>query len=233
MNPSQSTTQEVVMKAIDQGEVKMRPRWYFIVQATVFGAGVLIIVGMVVYTISLAVFVTEQSGIYLAPSYGWNGFLLFAGSIPWALVVSAMLLVGVLELLARRFSFVYSRPLAYSFVGIIVSVGVAGAIVAETSFHVSLARFVRGNPVPFARSWYDYFDPEQVHGTYRGRVEAIFPEGFVLENRFGRTTTIMITSQTRLPGVALREDDRVMVIGFGDTSTVSAWGVRLAPPIPR
>lgn len=217
------------MKAIEKGEVKMRPRWYFIVQATIFGAGALIIVGMVVYTVSLAVFVTEESGVYLAPRYGLEGWLLFARSVPWLLVLSACVLVGVLEMLARRFSFVYSRPLAYSFVGIVTAVGISGAIVANTPFHASLAELSRGHRVPFAREWYDHFDPEQVRGTYRGRIMMITGQGFILENRLGRTSTIMITTSTRLPNYVLQENDRVIVIGFGETSTISAWGIRRLP----
>lgn len=234
MNSPTSTTQENLMKAIETGEVKMHSRWYFVIQATFFGAGVFIIVGMIVYTVSLAVFVTEQSGVYLAPRYGIEGWLLFARSIPWLLILSAFVLVGVLELLARRFSFVYSRPLAYSFVGIVAVVSVSGALVAQTSFHASLSELSRGRRLPFARTWYEYYDPEQVRGMYRGRIVALNGKSFILENRMGRTSTIMITANTRLPDRALSENDRVIVIGFGETSTIAAWGVRYMPtPPPR
>lgn len=233
MNPTHPTTQETVMNAIAQGEVKMRSRWYFVAQTTIFGAGILIIIGTIIYIVSLAVFVTEQSGIYLAPRYGLNGWILFIRSVPWLLILSSIVLVGVLEILARRFSFVYSKPLAYSFVGIVIAVGISGGIVAHTSFHESLANFARGHRVPFARGWYEYFDPERVRGAYRGRVQMVIQKGFILENRFGHTSTIMITAKTHIPGTALHENDRVMVIGFDETSTIYAWEVRLAPPLLR
>jgi hypothetical protein len=56
---------------------------------------------------------------------------------------------------------------------------------------------------------------------------------FVIERRSGLTTTIMISTETRLPPFPINENDRVMVIGVGETSTVSAWGIRLAPAFSR
>jgi hypothetical protein len=227
MNEIESTTQSSVMTAITAGSVKMHSRWYFMVQSAIFGVGILVMIGLVVYIVSLAVFVTDRSGVWQAPRYGWQGWLLLLRSVPWLLLVATVLLAVVLEFLARRFSFIYSRPLVYSFVVIVVAVSAAGALVAHTSLHESLARGTRG--IPFIRGWYKYYDPEQVRGAYRGRVVNALPSGFILESRSGHTTTIMITPATRLPPRPLRADDQVLIIGFGETSTISAWGIRLLP----
>lgn len=227
MNETASTTQSSVMTAIATGSVKMHSRWYFMVQSAIFGVGILVMVGLVVYIVSLAVFVTDRSGVWQAPRFGWQGWLLLLRSVPWFLLIATVLLAAILEFLARRFSFIYSRPLVYSFIVIVVAVSAAGVLVAHTSFHESLARGTRG--IPLIRGWYKYYDPEHVRGAYRGRIMNVSPNGFILESRSGHTTTIMITPATRLPPRPLRSNDQVLIIGFGETSTISAWGIRLLP----
>ncbi len=231
--PIEQTTERTVMATIEQGSVKMRSRWFFIIQTALVGACILVISGMVVYVVSLAVFVTEESGVWAAPQYGWQGFLLFTRSIPWFLIISALALLGITEVLARRFSFVYSRPLAYSFALFVVCTAVAGSVVAQTSFHRSLSEFVNRHRVPIVPTWYKRYDPETQQGVWRGRVIMMGDGRFVIERRSGLTTTIMISTKTRLPPFPINENDRVMVIGVGETSTVSAWGIRLAPAFSR
>jgi hypothetical protein len=231
--PTQQTTERTVMATIEQGSVKMRSRWFFIIQTALVGACILVISGMVVYVVSLAVFVTEESGVWVAPQYGWQGFLLFARSIPWFLIISAVTLLSITEVMARRFSFVYSRPLAYSFALLVVCIAVAGSVVAQTSFHRSLSEFVNRHQVPIVPMWYKRYDPEAQQGVWRGRVIMRGDGRFVIERRSGLTTTIMISTETRLPPFPINENDRVMVIGVGETSTVSAWGIRLAPAFSR
>jgi hypothetical protein len=96
-----------------------------------------------------------------------------------------------------------------------------------------LANFASRHRVPLVPAWYKRYDPESQQGVWRGRVLMVGDRKFVIEHRSGLTTTIMISTETHLPPFPIVQNDRVMVFGAGETSTISAWGIRLAPAFSR
>lgn len=236
-NQNQKDMQGRVMEAIKDGRVKMRPRWHFILKSTLFILGVFIILFLLLYFVSFTAFSVHQTGLDFAPGFGSRGWIDFLRYFPWVLALLCLIFLGVLEVLVRKFSFAYKKPLLYSALLIMFLAGLGGIAVAQTSFHPGLARFARQNNLPFAPAFYRHFEfPEQYDDIHRGTVVENMPGGFVLQISYDGTSTVFITSSTQLPyETQFSPGDWVIVFGEEATSGINAFGIRKIiqlPPAP-
>lgn len=141
-----------VMSTIKKGDTHMRPRWHFVVTSVLFAFTAFLVLMLLVYAASLSMFLLRESGAWFATSFGVRGWVTFVSSIPLSHVAFIVLFVVILESLVRRYSLVYRRPLAVSFVIIAGGILFGGALVAQTSFHEQMASYARTHqlPVPLA-----------------------------------------------------------------------------------
>ncbi len=208
---------EAVAAAIRCGDVKMRPRWHFILKAALAVIGGVLLVLVLLYLISFIIFMLRSSGIGLIPAFGVRGWLRFVVALPWLLILLSILFILVLELLVRRYSFAYQRPLMYSAVGIIVMVIAGGFVVAGTHFHERFSGFMNRQ-----------FMMERTD-IHPGRVDGRAGSGFMMTDPHGRMLRILVASDTISsddPGLG----DTVIVFGDVDgSSTVRAFGIRRNP----
>jgi hypothetical protein len=224
------------MDAIHGGKVRMRPRWHFILLSALGVTGALILLLALVYAVSLGVLFLRASGAWFLPSFGGRGWFDFFRSLPWLLILLLGLFVVVLEVLVRRFEFVYKKPLLISVVGIVLVIFGGGFVLSLTPLHRELAFFDRHGmlPPPFTGL---YRAPFRMHpdDVYNGTIVAHTATGFVMTDRGESTTSVIITSVTRLPfGEDFAPGDTVVVIGDRSaTDTINAYGIReLVPEAP-
>lgn len=105
--------EEQVKILIEEGRVKMKPRWFFVLKSILNVLFILIVFLIVIYFSSFISFVMrERLALGFHPNMiGWSKFLF---GIPWLIVILAFISLAVLEVLVRKYSFVYRRPLAYT-----------------------------------------------------------------------------------------------------------------------
>jgi len=137
-----------VLKAIESGQVKMRPRWQFMLNAALLLLGTIIILCSAVYLISF-IFFTED---------GFHGMQTIY-SLPWLIVAAAIIFIVILEILVRKYSFAHRKPLLYITIGIVVFVLLAGFLVYLTRFHDRLADRAYNDDLPFGGGIYRRYDP--------------------------------------------------------------------------
>lgn len=215
---------ERVMSAIQRGTIQMRPRWYFILFGALSGLGALIALLALLYIASLALFLMHESGAWFAPSFGMRGWFSFFRAIPWLLIIAATLFIIILQILVRRYSFVWGKPLSYSLAIILVVVLFGGALLRP--LHHVVAQFGRsGGPLEMV-----YRGAHQGPGdVFRGQIIATSTNAIVIFDQNGSgTTTLHINPRTRLPyGEDFEKGDILVVIG--DTRApgeVDAFGIR-------
>lgn len=207
---------EHILEAIQTGELRIRPRWHFILKGTLMGIGVLLAFLLGLYLISLMVFAVRQTGAEFIPSFGAQGWLRFVIALPWLLIVFSILFIILVEILVRRYSFAYQRPLLYSAASIMVIVIGGGFLVASTS----LPAMLRG-PL------YSTFVERELSDLHAGIVETTIDQGFILHDRGGRSIRVVITPETRrVYHSEFFDGDNVLVFGDLGTSTVQAFGIR-------
>lgn len=105
--------EDKIKSLIEEGRVKMKPKWFFILKSILNISFIMIVFLVVLYFSSFLSFVMrERLALGFHPHMvGWVKFLF---GVPWLIVLLALIALLVLEILVRKYSFVYRRPLAYT-----------------------------------------------------------------------------------------------------------------------
>ena len=224
-----------IMAAIKDGSVHMRPRWHFILFSSFALVGVAIVVLGLVYIASLLVFFMRDSGMWFIPSFGSRGWWEFFHALPWMLVLLIGVFVVLLQVLVRRYSFIYKKPLITSLCGIMVLVLAGGYFVGMTRFHHHMDFFVEHEflPPPLNGPMHMlYRGPlrmERPHDVYRGYIVSTSSGGFIVrDSEADATSSVVITRHTRLPyGEDFEPGMMIIVVGDDmDDGSIKAFGIR-------
>jgi hypothetical protein len=220
--------EEQVLTAIESGRVKMRPRWQFVLQAALLGIGAVMLLFVLLYLVSFILFVLHQNGAWFVPNFGAPGWFALFRRLPWVLIGLSAIFIIILEVLVRRYSFAYRRPLLASALGIVGVVLIGGVVIAATPFHARLFDSARHNGLSVIGSMYRGFGMPDFDDIHRGNIVQAVIGGFVIQDDDGNTSTVLITPQTRLPlGDDFEVGDTVIVFGTeAQPGLVTAFGIQ-------
>lgn len=238
-----------VLAAARRGDITMRPRWHFVLKGTLIGVGTLLTLLTLLYIASFVVFSLRQTGAWFVPVFGSGGWFAFFRAIPWFLVLFGVLFVALLELLVRRYSFVYRKPLLYALLGMLL-VSVAVGVVAAP-LHRGLFRAARRSPPPIVGSFYHDLGLQRFPDVHRGVIVGGDPDdstslgiardrslttggsttislgGFLIEDPGGMRWTVHMGPRTRLPfGAEFEPGDTVVIFGPEHGGVIEAFGAR-------
>lgn len=178
----------------------MRPRWHFVLISVIFALAAFLVLLLLVYAVSLSMFLLRESGAWFATSFGTRGWITFVSSIPVSHVAFVLLFVVVLEALVRRYSFVYRRPLAVSLFIIAGGIVSVGALVAQTPLHDQMASYARTHQLPAP------LDLPYGPSARIARPDSLY-EGVVISNENG----VLVIEQSDTVSVVKKKEDRVPV----------------------
>lgn len=226
--PQKQSMEQVVLAAIRDKHVKMRPKWHFVLKTVLAVLGGLILLFTLIYLGSFIIFVLRQSGVLFIPSFGFHGIIVFLLSIPWLLIILLCVFAIILEILVRRYAFAYQRPLVFSAFGIVILLVVGGYIVGSTPLHGHLSSFAEKGKLPLAGHMYKEYGHKPFKNIHPGVVINTTSEGFLLQNPRQEILVIIITTSTRLPNNQNIVGGEMVVV-FGDrepNNIVHAFGVK-------
>lgn len=224
MSELEKNIRDTVMSALKTHDIKMRPKWHFILRGTLWAVGGILVLLVLLYLIGFILFSIRETGIWFEPSFGSPGWMAFFRSLPWLLITIAILFILVLEVLVQHFSFAYRTPLLYSALGIISLVLLGGALAAPA--HRTLFRATRPQGIPIMEPFYRHYGQERLQDVRRGQVLVRGASGFVMSDPRGETSTVEITPQTKLPaGADFGVGDTVVVFGQSQGGVVRAAGI--------
>lgn len=156
----QTKTQKII-DAIEEGRIKMRPKWHFVFKALLGVVGAIIAGLALLYVSSLLVFTLH------APTMGVHpmgprpvGIFVFIRSLPWFLILSSIVFLALLEWLVKKYSFGYRKPLLYSLLGILGFTVLSSLALDAFRAHDRLYRFAEEREVPIMRPIYRHFVPK-------------------------------------------------------------------------
>lgn len=224
-----------IISAAKSGKLKMRPRWHFVLRAALWVAGIAAAVLAALYFASLFLFISRETGIWLAPIFGWRGISVFLMSAPWMIILSVLVFVLVLEILVRRYGFAYRLPLLYSVLAVLLMVFAGAMLVAKTPLHENLSRCSRGDrllapvhfpPPPCGTGIYRDLGPRRFRDFHYGAVKNIAGEDIIIITRQHEDLIVKITPKTRLPfGAQFEVGDELAVMGKRRDDRVEALGI--------
>ncbi len=216
-----------VLEAIKRGKIRMRPRWHFVLRAVLLITGIALMFLFLFYLISFIFFTMQQAGNWFVPVFGPRGWLVFLRSLPLLLICLSGIFIVVLEVLVKKYSFAYRKPLLYSASAVLLLVLLGGAFMAP--MHRGFFRSAQENKLPMMGLFYKNFGPPQRPGeVHRGEVIGRNSDGLQMQDVFGGTSTVVIYPETRLPyGADFETGDTIVVFGQKDESgTIRAFGIR-------
>ncbi len=218
---------EQILASAKSGQLKMRPKWHFILRAVLWISGITIVTLALLYLASLIAFIARKTGIWVAPVFGWHGVMIFLASLPWMLVLAVLFFIIVLEILVRHYSFAYRLPLFYSALGVLLVVVAGGLIVARTPLHQALSNCPPGGgPPPCGGGFYRDLAPHRFADIHRGVIDEIMEPNFTIVNDNQEKLFIVVSRRTRLPfGEDFSVGDMVVVIGDRHGNQVDAFGI--------
>jgi len=237
-NEQKKSISERIVAAAKTGELKMRPKWHFVLRAALWLAGIVVITMVLLYLLSLFLFLARETGIWATPLFGWRGVLIFLVSIPWMLVLAVLFFVFVLEILVRRYSFAYRLPLLYSVIAALLVVIAGGIILARTPLHDMLSHcpparelFSGGQPgelagPPCGTGVYQDLGARRFNNIHNGVVSDFSGTNIVIVNRQREKLLILVDKKTRLPfGEDFSIGDVVVVVGDRQGNQIAAFGI--------
>lgn len=215
-----------IIDAIKKGNAKMRPRWYFVVQGILIVFACLMTFFLLILAISFIVFALQQNGGLLATGFGLTGWAVFFHALPWSVILLSLALVLILLVLLKRYSFIYHQPSLYILLVLIIVIALGSFFIEAINFH----HRIEENDIPGIETVYQYETTPQNY-IYRGEIVELAPNGFVLENAIGETSTFQVASSAVLNLSLFKIGDFVMV--FAEpyaTATFDMYGVQTAYP---
>ena len=237
-NPEKKTLRDSVLSAIESGKVTMRPRWQYVLKAALLIAGAVLTALTALFLISFAVFSLRKNGAWFAPTFGLRGVRELFLSLPWLIILLAVIFIVLLEVLVRRYQFAYRRPLLYTAVGVLLLAVVGGVVIGDTDFHEGLFEQARLHHPPLWGLLYENCCRPPSGWVTAGVIIQKTTVGFRLQTD-DETYDVLVTPQTSFPyGTIFSQGDRVVVVGERNDDTITAQGVRpagsgLAPRQPR
>ncbi len=192
-----------IMEKIKTNGIKMRPKWHFVLGAALWVCGIILAALAAVYFVSLAIFILHRSGIWFAPAFGPRGWIVLFFSLPWLIILAAVVFIILLEIFARRYSFVWRYPLLYSTLFLMLAVVIGGFLTAQTPLHRRLGQNNNMPPLPPPLSQMKpfYENLEQRHrnpAVNIGIITEFNNSGFVMQERHGEELTVIVDSNTKI-----------------------------------
>lgn len=234
MENNKHNLKEQILVKIKSGQIKVKPKFYFVLRALLLISGLVAAGLLLLYLISFVFFILRANGLWQASAFGLRGWGLLFSSLPWLLLVVIGFFVLVMEILVKHFSFAYRRPVLYSVVVIVAFLGLTGFVLAQTSLHQNLWEQAEAENLPLAGPLYGMLRTNDPADWHRGTVLSTTTIGFDMLNLGEEILSIEIDATTRKPfNLDIRPGDMVMVIGERSDNEVKAFGVReFAKPLP-
>ncbi|MBI4143042.1 hypothetical protein HY480_04165 [Candidatus Uhrbacteria bacterium] len=222
-----SSLKDAVLARIQSGQTRMRPKWHFLLRTTLAAVGAALLVLAILYLVSFVFSMLRYTGAWFAPSFGVRGVGILLSTVPWILVLLAIVFIIVLEVLVQRYAFAYRKPLLYSVLGILAVVMLSGLAVARTRLHPAFAAFAEERRIPGAGPFYRRYHAARSRNVHVGVVIARTDDGFRMRNRKDEELTIIVErAMRRADAGAIDIGIPVVVFGERDDGVVRAFGVR-------
>jgi hypothetical protein len=226
METSNNNLRDRVLLAIKNGETKMKPKWHFLLKAALLLLGVASVSVLLLYILSFALFIAEDNGLLDLPSFGFHGLWLLFSALPWLLIFLVLLFLVVLQILVKRYSFSYHRPLFFSAIASLMFIIGGSIILLEFDFHPQFLEYARQRQMPFA-PMYERFCDEKHEFIHLGQIRLLETQGFQMESSNGEVEKVIFTAKTIFPhGIQFATGSRVVVIGPERDDVIEAEGVR-------
>ena len=215
-----------VMVKIKTGDVKMRPKYYFILGSAILGIGLGMLLVISIFTVSIISFHLRFHGSLDFLHFGSMGIRPFWANFPWIFVIVAVIAVAAGIKLVKRYDFSYKKSLVGIAIGIITLVLTIGGAVVKVVYEQPEFLPTPLKPLYDQKFVGDQWLTGEITQLDQGEIVVVTPDGESLDVR--------LTDQTIMPmHKELSPGDWVRVVGENKAGYFEAVGIRGGGPGQR
>ncbi len=223
---NKKSIREEISAKIKSGQVKMKPKAYFVFKICLLAFGVIALTLSSLFITSFIFFSIRAGGLLSLLKFGVPGIRILLFSLPWLLILGAGILIATSEIFAKHFSFVYRRPILYSGLAILLIVILGGSALERTRLHSNLFFLAQNGRLPIAGRIYREFGMPEIRDAHYGVVFEITNGGFRIKTPQGEEFNIIVTAQTQMPPEKITKGEIVIVLGERGDHTIYAQSIR-------
>jgi hypothetical protein len=230
---TKSGIQKSVLEKIQQREVNMRPRVFFMLKLVGLGVLTFFILILSILICNFVSFIIRLNGHDQLLAFGDRGILLFFQLFPWPLFILDVVLIFLLRQLMRQFKFGYRSPWLPAII-LITAISIAGGLLLDRATPINdslLHQADEGHlPPPLGAFYKDSRSPQQPGmGEYRGVIEKIQGNELFISNPMESTTsllTVLKPQQGPDAHEAFTIGEPVICAGQFQNGVFQAFGIR-------
>ena len=144
MTEHDKSIRQSVLDTIEKKEIKQHSKWYFALRTFTQLLATILAALILLFLVSFTIFTLQYSG----RPYQSRSLTDLVFGLPWLIILAAIILFGLLEILVRRYQFVYQRPLLYTLLGLTLLLAGGSVIVARLHVHEQLLLRARMGRLP-------------------------------------------------------------------------------------
>lgn len=157
--------EEEVMRKIHKGQVRMRPRIYFVIGSVMVGVGLVLLMlvsALVTQALYMRLSVLARMGV---ENLGWGWCVMWLRFFPWEMLIVSILMILAGGYLLRKYEFVYKKGLGLVLMAMVLVV----VLLTMLMNWVGLIRYVRQKPL--LRQFYMYQEHPRGLDEWRERYQ--------------------------------------------------------------
>jgi|GEM_PF-1447458 len=131
-----------VLDKIEQEDVKMRSKWFFIAEKLGLESGLLLSILVIIILLCFTLYIMDQKGAFEFTEFGPRGWPLIFANIPFELIILAVVFFIVSSFLIKQFDFSYRKPFYLISCGVLLLIGTIGAVLTWTGASHSMFKKV-------------------------------------------------------------------------------------------
>lgn len=225
---------EQVLQKIQKGEVKMRPKAFFLAKVVILVTVAVITFIVSVLLMSYTLFSLRTGGQIFLLGFGRRGFYEFLILFPWFLLLIDVGLILGLDWLIKRFRFGYHNPVLFIFSGSLIIITIFGTVINMTSFHKNMMDLAEQKTLPVPGVGGLYTELRKTHkdrGLFRGEVISIATSSFYIKSSKYDTDNSETGLEVSVPkgfdvDYVLDIGDEVFIAGDLASGSIRAYGVK-------
>ncbi|MBT9130662.1 MAG: hypothetical protein DDT40_00586 [candidate division WS2 bacterium] len=216
-----------ILEAIKNKQVKIKPRWHFMVKSLLVATALIFAFMTLIFFISFVVFYLRLSGAWFLPVFGFRGWRILLTSLPWLVIGFSILLLVIVEALAKNYAPVYRKPILLSVAAIMVIALVSSFALYATPMHQRLFIYSRDQQFPLTGPLYRQYGMMRHSEFTPGIITLFINDNFRILTPLKESFLVITNADTAYPrGRELLVGDTVVIIGRKENGTIFALGVR-------
>jgi hypothetical protein len=211
-----------ILESVQKNKVMMIPKWKFVLYSSLGIFGIVFAFLLAVFVLSFILFLLSRYGFMYLPFFGFMATMHALEAIPLVLLACTVVLLIVVEVMSRYYSFSFRRPLVVTLLATTSGVALISFIVSETPAHEYIREYAEDHNMVSVSHMYDRPMPFRRNGmndVLRGEVVAQDATTTTLKLFNGMTVKMYASSTLEKVIKVPKVGDDVVVFGsiVGDT----------------